>query len=73
MRGWADHYQFCNDQSGFEQLEGNISTMMDRYTREFEGRSKGRNSRDRQRLLGVHVLSDSKRTPIVEIVHHLDA
>ena len=70
IRGWGNHYQFCNDAGGFQSLESAIQQRLARMARECRAaaskQSGPEEGRNRQRILGVHVLSDSKHNPITE-------
>ena len=74
LRGWGNQYQYCNDEQGFSQLEQKVQARVAMYLKEVQDRMKNRRGpeaeRDRQRMLGLHVLADSKSNPLVKKVHN---
>ena len=70
IQGWGNHYQFCNDTEGIVSLETAIQRRLDCLLADFRAASSKqigeKANRDIQRILGVHVLSDSKFDPITE-------
>ncbi len=70
IQGWGNHYQFCNDDYGTRALEAAVATRLDRLIEDCRSASSAPTGiaakRNAQRILGVHVLSDSKRNPIAE-------
>jgi RNA-directed DNA polymerase len=71
IKGWGDQYSFCNDDSLWGSLDQQISTLVNGYLKSFaQCRSRLLTSahkawqRDR-RLLGVPLLVDCKREPVI--------
>lgn len=69
VRGWGDQYKFCTDASGMEGLDRQIDRLLDRFWRGYLRRRELKDSKvradDERRLLGVGLLQDCKREPIV--------
>lgn len=70
LRGWGDHYSFCNDRDLMAMLDRKIDERLASYSRRYDeikkvqGRVDAANDR---RLLGVHLLYDSKQQPILPL------
>ncbi len=70
LRGWGDHYSFCNDRDLMAMLDRKIDERLASYSRRYDeikkvqGRVDAANNR---RLLGVHLLYDSKQQPILPL------
>ncbi|KAF0191300.1 MAG: RNA-directed DNA polymerase [Gammaproteobacteria bacterium] len=69
LQGWGNQYSFCNDAIFMRQIDETvdkkIATYLSKYSNrkdEFEKSGQPENTR---RLLGVHLLCDSKKAPIV--------
>ena len=68
LKGWGNQYAFCTDR----QLLRNLDREVDRLLRDFLGFYRDRRQRcnergehdDARRLLGLHLLADSKHDPI---------
>lgn len=69
LRGWGDQYKFCTDTSGMNGLDRKIDDLLDKYRRRYRQRCKHLDSDslpcDERRLLGVGLLQDCKRQPIL--------
>lgn len=70
VHGWGNQYSFCNDPNGMERLDEKIDVRIARYLGKYADRRAKLSGRatagDSRRLLGVHLLRDSKRDPIVK-------
>ena len=68
LQGWGNQYSFCNDRGLLKDLDSKIDRLVDYYLqkyREFSDRYKrAGNPADQRRLLGVHLLLDSKFAPV---------
>lgn len=68
IRGWGNQYSFCNDVAITSALDDNIDKLLQEYTRRYENAKKmvrQDHSKNFRRLIGVHLLSDSKYDPII--------
>lgn len=71
LRGWGNQYSFCNDSRLWRQLDQRIDELIRKYLGFY---SAARNKASRRpdslqvtrRLLGVHLLEDSKSDPILK-------
>lgn len=69
IRGWGNQYSFCNDTSSFNSLDDKIDELIRNYAGHYKRAIealKPEHQKNRRRLLGVHLLCDSKRTPIIK-------
>ena len=70
VRGWGNQYAYCNNGQVLQQLDTEISAKIEKYLSKYAAARRGLNPsrmhEDRRRLLGVHLLADSKREPIVQ-------
>ncbi len=69
LTGWGHQYSFCNDRELFKQMDVSISIFIEGYLKEYRARNdlfkkSGRHEESR-RILGVHLLRESKSAPIV--------
>jgi retron-type reverse transcriptase len=69
LRGWGNQYDFCNDGEIMNYLDSEVDKKIEKFTHlyfktldKFKGNEYEKNSR---RLLGVHLLTDSKSDPII--------
>jgi retron-type reverse transcriptase len=69
LLGWGNQYSFCNDPNGLAALDRDITKLVGQYLGRFAARRDALPPQsaedDGRRLLGVHLLRDSKRDPIV--------
>lgn len=70
LRGWGNQYSFCNDPRLWGQLDGEIDSLLRRYLGQYrKARDAALKEEDSRlvcrRLLGVHLLEDSKSEPIL--------
>jgi RNA-directed DNA polymerase len=69
MKGWGNQYSFCNDIKLMESLDEKVDERISRYLSvysKYKNLYAKRNENDnRRRLLGVHLLTDSKSEPII--------
>ena len=70
VRGWGNQYAYCNNGQVLQQLDteinANIENYLSKYAAARRGLGQARVHEDRRRLLGVHLLVDSKKEPIVQ-------
>ncbi len=71
VKGWGNQYSFCNDPRLWSQLDGEIDILVRNFLGQY-GRARafalGQEGGQKlaRRLLGVHLLADSKHSPIVK-------
>lgn len=68
LQGWGNQYSFCNDVNLMREIDETIDKGIAVYLGKYSDRKKefekdGR-PENRRRLLGVHLLCDSKKNPI---------
>jgi retron-type reverse transcriptase len=65
VRGWADSYRFCGDQPVFRSVDRDVDQIVSRLVRKYLVATEQANALLRRRLLGVHVIQDTKFDPII--------
>lgn len=70
MLGWGNQYAFCNSEQLMSELDLAVDSMISGYLSKYRNahakQAKTDSKKHIRRLLGVHLLSDSKRTPIIQ-------
>jgi len=69
VRGWGNQYSFCNDVQLLNVLDAKLDERIKRYIGRYDAQRKKNETsskQDHRRLLGVHLLTDSKSEPIVD-------
>ncbi len=70
LQGWGNQYAFCNDREVLKAVDSEVNTHIENYWRAITKRyakfTSDRNMTSSRRLLGVHLLTDSKFDPIVD-------
>lgn len=70
IKGWGNQYSFCNDIQSMnqldEQIDERISGYLARYGKARNKLSGIKQKDNRRRLIGVHLLTDSKHDPIIK-------
>ena len=71
LQGWGNQYSFCNDRGLLKDLDSKIDILIAYYLqkyREFSEKFKrAGNPADHRRLLGIHLLVDSKFAPVTNL------
>lgn len=69
MRGWGNQYSYCNDYKLMEVLDQKVNKKIASYLFSYakwkDHFEKNEQQINRRRLLGVHLLTDSKKDPII--------
>ena len=69
LRGWGNQYSFCNDGVAIQQLDEKVNDEIDKLLRVFNKRCRSASNNNDynsvRRILGVHLLVDCNRAPIV--------
>ncbi len=69
LEGWGNQYAFCNDREVLKQLDSEVNGLIENYlkaiSRKYGKFMAEKNLMACRRLLGVHLLMDSKFSPIV--------
>ena len=69
LEGWGNQYAFCNDREVLKQLDSEVNGLIENYwkaiSRRYAKFMTDTNLVDSRRLLGVHLLIDSKFDPII--------
>lgn len=70
MRGWGNQYSYCNDLKLMEtidkRVDEKIASYLSNYAKWKDKFEKNGEEINRRRLLGVHLLTDSKQSPIIK-------
>lgn len=71
LEGWGNQYAFCNDREVLKMLDSEVNGLIENYwkavTRRYAKFVTDKNLADSRRLLGVHLLVDSKFDPIITL------
>jgi len=69
MRGWGNQYSYCNDRKLMEHIDQKIDKKIASYLSNYaiwkDSFEKNGQQVNRRRLLGIHLLTDSKSDPII--------
>jgi hypothetical protein len=68
LKGWGNQYSFCNDHQVLDNMDKAIDVLLERYIQRYNTLTKIRYKTDpmnRRRLLGVHLVRDSKPNPVL--------
>lgn len=68
LKGWGDHYAFCNNKDMMAMLDAKINEELSFYCNRYEQMKKLLGRKDRlneRRLMGVRLLTDSRQDPIL--------
>lgn len=65
IQGWGNSYSFCNDLEVIENIDQKVEALLNNYIRGFQSRYRKREWKDKRRLLGIHLLCDSKKDFII--------
>lgn len=69
VHGWGNQYYFCNDNQLLDNIDLQIDRLLIKYITDCKKLIKSKYSSDqknKRRLIGVHLLTDSKSDPIVK-------
>lgn len=70
MRGWGNQYSFCNDPALMRGIDAKVDKKIAAYLSHYAAAKtrfdKASELDNRRRLLGVHLLADSKKDPIIK-------
>lgn len=70
LEGWGNQYAFCNDREVLKAVDSEVNGHIENYcraiTRRYSKFTSVRDMTNSRRLLGVHLLTDSKFDPIVD-------
>ncbi len=61
---WGAHYSFCNEKNVFNQLDGELDSLLRRYLGCYSATIRGAASKDRRHLLGVPLLEELASRPL---------
>jgi hypothetical protein len=71
LEGWGNQYAFCNDREVLKMLDSEVNGLIENYwkavARRYAKFVTDKNLADSRRLLGVHLLVDSKFDPIITL------
>ena len=69
IKGWGNQYSFCNDRELMEGLDSKVDELINDYLDCYIGQlariENTEYNHQRRRLMGVHLLTDSKYDPII--------
>jgi len=65
VRAWGNQYSFCNADQVFAALDQDIDELMRKYIGTYATMRERFDKSNQRRMLGVHLLVDSKRDPVL--------
>ena len=65
LKGWSNHYCFCNSEALFNDMEKKIDKKIEHFLNTYSKKRGELNQRGCRRLLGVHLLTDGNKKPII--------
>ena len=75
LKGWGNQYAFCNDREVLKSIDSQINREIENYwkavTRRYGKFAANKDLSSSRRLLGVHLLTDSKSDPIIDSLGRL--
>lgn len=60
VKGWGNQYSFCNEKSIWGQMDAEINELIRGYLGRYSKFKENLDAKNSRRLLGVHLISDSK-------------
>jgi len=70
LRGWGNQYSYCNNRQIIQNMDLQIDRRLEKYLAAYKRKKKELKDREflknRRRLMGVHLLEDSKYDPILK-------
>lgn len=64
VKGWGNQYSFCNEASIWGDIDTEIEKIIGAYLGRYTELRNRLNQKSQRRLLGVHLVSESKKDPI---------
>lgn len=65
LLGWGNQYYFCNQKSIWGSLDAEVDKLLKEYFGKFFSKKDKVNKECKRRMLGIHLISESKNDPIV--------
>jgi hypothetical protein len=69
LRGWGNQYSFCNNKQVLQSLDSEIDKRIQNYLGHYtkiKALLKDDIEKNRKRLLGIHIVEESKSDPIIK-------
>ena len=70
LMGWGNQYAFCNNDAIMKQLDSKVDDLITEYLENYRRARvailESNAPENRRRLIGVHLLADSKQNPIIK-------
>lgn len=64
LKGWGNQYSFCNDKSLWGSIDDEVNKKISRLLGSYRKSYSSKDKTNQRRLLGVHLIVDSKSNPI---------
>ncbi len=65
LLGWGNQYAFCNEKAIWGSIDAEIDAILKKYINMYEAKRKKGDDKTWRRMLGIHLISESKKTPII--------
>lgn len=65
VMGWGNQYSFCNEDAIWGDIDKRIDDLIREYLGRYTDHKHGYEAKATRRILGVHLVSESKKAPIV--------
>lgn len=67
IRAWGNHYSFCNADLLWKHIDKRIDGLLMKYIGTYSSIRANLSNQNSRRALGIHLLSDSKSSPILPL------
>lgn len=65
LLGWGNQYYFCNEDAIWGSVDAEVDALLNTYLGRYSAKKEKGDTKFRRRMLGVHLVSESKRDPII--------
>ncbi|MFN3828260.1 MAG: reverse transcriptase domain-containing protein [Micavibrio sp.] len=65
LKGWGNQYSFCNNKNAFKDMDDALTEEIAEYFNSYYAQLRSLNEQEKRKILGVHLLIDSKYDPIL--------
>ncbi len=65
LLGWGNQYYFCNDEAIWGSLDAEVDELLKKYLSRYNAKKNKVDIKQRRRMLGMHLISDSKKLPLL--------
>jgi RNA-directed DNA polymerase len=62
--GWGNQYYFCNEEAIWGSLDSEVDELLRVYLGKYSAKKNDADQKQRRRMLGIHLVSESKSEPV---------